>query len=337
MAILVTGGSGFIGSNFILEWLSKKQELVINLDSLTYAANQKNLEPVWSHIFYKFIHGDINDPKIVGDIFRRFSPRAVIHFAAESHVDNSIRDPGVFVDTNIKGTFNLLNESLHYWDSLFSDEKDNFRFIHISTDEVYGALGPEDPPFIEDSPYAPNSPYSASKAASDHLVRSYFKTYGLPTIITHSSNNFGPFQFPEKLIPLCVKNAMDGKVLPIYGDGKQIRDWIFVRDHCKAIEKVLELGAPGETYNIGGENEITNEKIVFSICAVLDDRVTLPNCDTYINLIEYVHDRPGHDFRYAINCDKMKGLGWKPEADFYWEIQNTVAWFLANALNRLQR
>jgi dTDP-glucose 4,6-dehydratase len=329
--IIVTGGAGFIGSNFILGWIREKTASIINLDKLTYAGNLRNLESIAESRQYEFVHGDIGDRGLVRRLLETHQPRAIVHFAAESHVDRSIRGPEDFIRTNVDGTFALLEESRAYWDGLSSDEQKRFRFLHVSTDEVYGSLGPDDPPFCETTPYAPNSPYAASKAASDHLVRAYRHTYGLPTLTTNCSNNYGPFQFPEKLIPLMILNARDSKPLPVYGDGKNVRDWLYVEDHCTAIATVLERGRPGETYNIGGWNEKPNLEIVEMICALVDEmapRVESPRRE----LIAFVKDRPGHDRRYAMDARKMeRELGWKPKETFESGIRKTVRWYLENA------
>lgn len=331
MAILVTGGAGFIGSNFILQWLSHADEPIVNLDALTYAGNPENLAAVQDNPAYRFVRGSITDRDTVDHALTGQGIRAVIHFAAESHVDRSIHNPDAFVQTNIVGTFNLLHASLSYWNTLPPSEKEAFRFLHVSTDEVYGTLAPDDPAFTESTPYAPNSPYAASKASSDHLVRAYHHTYGLPTLVTNCSNNYGPFQFPEKLIPLCIHNALQGKPLPIYGDGRQIRDWLYVKDHCRALQCVLDHGTPGEVYNIGGCNEIMNIEIVRSICARLDAVKPRTDGSSYADQITHVPDRPGHDRRYAIDAAKIRReLGWAPEETFESGIGKTVQWYLEN-------
>jgi len=330
--ILVTGGAGFIGSNFILDWLAGAGTPVVNLDKLTYAGNLHNLAAVQNDARHIFAHGDIGDGELVGRLLREHRPRAVVHFAAESHVDRSIHGPAEFIRTNIDGTFRLLEEVRSYWGSLPVAERGDFRFLHVSTDEVYGSLGPDDLPFSETTPYAPNSPYSASKAASDHLVRAYHHTYGLPTLTTNCSNNYGAFQFPEKLIPLIILNALDGKPLPVYGDGLNIRDWLYVGDHCTAIREVLKGGRPGETYNIGGWNEKTNLDVIHTVCAILDELQPAANGQPYAALISYVTDRPGHDRRYAIDARKIeRELGWKPQETFASGIRKTVRWYLDNA------
>ncbi|HEY1463714.1 MAG TPA: dTDP-glucose 4,6-dehydratase [Terriglobales bacterium] len=330
-SILVTGGAGFIGSNFILNWIGRESPDVINLDKLTYAGNLRNLEKVSRNKQYSFVHGDICDRKLVASLLKQYQPKAIVHFAAESHVDRSIHGPDDFVQTNVHGTFSLLEECRAYWSSVNETDRAAFRFLHVSTDEVYGSLSPQDPPFSESTPYAPNSPYSASKAASDHLVRAYHHTYGLPTLTTNCSNNYGPFQFPEKLIPLMILNARKGQPLPVYGDGKNVRDWLYVTDHCDAIRVVLAKGLPGQTYNIGGWNEKPNIEIVTTICSLLDEfsknDPTVPHKD----LITYVKDRPGHDRRYAMDTRKIeRELGWKPRETFESGIRKTVEWYLQN-------
>jgi dTDP-glucose 4,6-dehydratase len=329
-SILVTGGAGFIGSNFILRWLGDGAAApVVNLDKLTYAGNAANLASLAGDARYRLVQGDIADTALVGRLLREHRVRAVVHFAAESHVDRSILGPEEFVQTNVVGTFRLLEAVRGYWNELAGEEKQNFRFLHVSTDEVYGSLGPQDPAFSETTPYAPNSPYSASKASSDHLVRAYFHTYGLPVLTTNCSNNYGPYQFPEKLIPLVIHNALAGKPLPIYGDGGNIRDWLFVEDHCAAIRRVLEAGRPGETYNIGGRQEKTNLEIVKTICALLDE--LRPAEKPHESLITFVKDRPGHDRRYAIDATKIeRELGWTPAESFQSGINKTVRWYLDN-------
>lgn len=330
--ILVTGGAGFIGSNFILDWIADERTPVVNLDKLTYAGNLNNLASLQSDDRHFFVQGDICDNALVGRLLREHKPRAIVHFAAESHVDRSIHGPAEFIQTNINGTFSLLEEARAYWQGLRGEEKDAFRFLHVSTDEVYGSLGPEDAPFSETTAYAPNSPYSASKAASDHLVRAYHHTYGLPTLTTNCSNNYGAYQFPEKLIPLIILNALNGKPLPIYGDGQNIRDWLYVGDHCTAIREVLKNGRLGETYNIGGWNEKTNLDVVHTVCSILDELKPAANGSPYSSLITYVKDRPGHDRRYAIDARKIeKELGWKPAETFETGIRKTVRWYLEHA------
>jgi dTDP-glucose 4,6-dehydratase len=329
--ILVTGGAGFIGSNFILQQLEADATTsVVNLDKLTYAGNLRNLEAVGTDRRYEFAHGDIGDRNLVRGLLERHQPSAVVHFAAESHVDRSIRGPDDFIRTNVDGTFALLEEVRAYWTSLSGNESRSFRFLHISTDEVYGSLGPNDPPFSETTAYAPNSPYSASKAASDHLVRAYHHTYGLPTLTTNCSNNYGRFQFPEKLIPLMILNARDGKPLPVYGDGQNVRDWIYVADHCAAVALVLARGVPGETYNIGGWNEKPNLEIVHAVCDIVDEMAGRAG-GSRRELITFVKDRPGHDRRYAMDARKIeRELGWRPKETFETGIRKTIRWYLEN-------
>ncbi len=330
-AIIVTGGAGFIGSNFVLQWLASEGTPVLNLDKLTYAGNIRNLESVAADSRYEFVHGDIGDRGLVHSIFQRRRPRAVVHFAAESHVDRSIRGPDDFIRTNVNGTFALLEEARAYWTEQAETDKNKFRFLQVSTDEVYGSLAPQDRAFCETTPYQPNSPYSASKAASDHLVRAYHHTYGLPVLTTNCSNNYGPYQFPEKLIPLIILNARGGKPLPLYGDGKNVRDWLYVGDHCEAIRRVLAQGRVGETYNIGGRSEKPNIEVVETICSILDE--TCPNDPImpHRKLITYVTDRPGHDRRYAIDASKIeRELAWKPKETFETGLRKTVAWYLNN-------
>jgi len=330
-AIVVTGGAGFIGSNFILYWLAAQDTPVINLDKLTYAGNLSNLESLSADSRYKFIQGDIADRETLQQLFREQRPCALVNFAAESHVDRSIRGPDDFIRTNINGTFNLLEEARAYWSELRVVDKDRFRFLHVSTDEVYGSLGLNDPAFCEATAYAPNSPYSASKAASDHLVRAYFHTYGLPVITTNCSNNYGPYQFPEKLIPLTILNATAGKPLPVYGDGKNIRDWLYVEDHCAAVTVVLSRGRCGETYNIGGRCEKTNIEVVMAICSILDELCPNDPVLPHEKLISFVPDRPGHDRRYAIDAAKVETeLGWKPRETFQSGLRRTVEWYREN-------
>jgi len=327
--ILVTGGAGFIGSNFILDWIASEQSPVVNLDKLTYAGNLENLAALQGDARHVFVQGDICDGELVGRLLREHKPRAIVHFAAESHVDRSIHGPADFIETNINGTFRLLEEARAYWQALPQAEKAGFRFLHVSTDEVYGSLGPDDAPFSETTAYAPNSPYSASKAASDHLVRAYHHTYGLPVLTTNCSNNYGAYQFPEKLIPLIILNALNGKPLPIYGDGLNVRDWLYVGDHCTAIREVLKQGRLGETYNIGGWNEKTNLDVVHTVCAILDELQPAANGQPYASLITYVKDRPGHDRRYAIDARKIeRELGWKPAETFETGMRKTVRWYL---------
>ena len=333
MTILVTGGAGFIGSNFILEWLADpavEGEGVVNVDVLSYAGNLENLASVSRDSRHRFVQGDICDRALIDRLLAEHRPRAIVHFAAESHVDRSIHGPGAFIKTNVEGTFALLEAARAYWNTLDANGKAGFRFHHVSTDEVYGSLKPEDPAFAETNPYEPNSPYSASKAASDHLVRAWHHTYGLPVVTTNCSNNYGPYHFPEKLIPLMIVNALAGKPLPVYGDGQQIRDWLYVTDHCSAIRAVLARGRLGETYNIGGWNEKANIDIVRTICALLDELRPDP-AGSYARLITYVKDRPGHDRRYAIDARKIeRELGWRPAETFETGIRKTVAWYLAN-------
>jgi len=329
MAILVTGGAGFIGSNFIIQWLSNNKELVVNLDKLTYAGNIHNLDTVKKNTHHIFVHGDIGNTQLVDQLLNEYQPRCIINFAAESHVDRSIHGPEEFIKTNIVSTFNLLESARSYWRDLKDKKRINFRFLHVSTDEVYGSLDCDSMAFTEKHCYKPNSPYSASKAASDHLVRAYHHTYELPTLTTNCSNNYGPYQFPEKLIPLVIHNALTGKDIPIYGDGQQIRDWLYVNDHCSAICRILEKGMPGEIYNIGGANEKTNKEIVNILCSVLDKiRPRIDGC-SYKTQIKYIQDRPGHDRRYAVNFDKIKhDLEWSPTETFETGIQKTVQWYL---------
>ncbi len=329
MTIFVTGGAGFIGSNFVLDWLALCDEPVVNLDKLTYAGNLQNLASLQNDPRHIFIKGDIADFELLSRLLNEHKPRAVLNFAAESHVDRSIHGPEDFIQTNIVGTFRLLEAVRAYWGGLQGETKDNFRFLHVSSDEVYGSLEKDDPPFSEKSRYEPNSPYSASKAASDHLVRAYHHTYGLPVLTTNCSNNYGPYHFPEKLIPLVIHNALAGKSLPIYGDGKQIRDWLYVKDHCSAIRRVLEAGRVGEVYNIGGWNENSNLDVVHTLCAILDELKPRQDGQSYKSQITFVQDRPGHDRRYAIDATKMeKELGWKPAETFEPGIRKTVQWYL---------
>jgi dTDP-glucose 4,6-dehydratase len=330
--ILVTGGAGFIGSNFVLDWLALGKGPVVNLDKLTYAGNLANLASVESNSAHTFVHGDICDGALVARLLAEHRPRAVVHFAAESHVDRSIAGPEAFLRTNIDGTFKLLQAAREYYESLAGEERERFRFLHVSTDEVYGTLNPDDPAFHEETPYAPNSPYAASKAASDHLVRAWVHTYTLPAIITNCSNNYGPFQFPEKLIPLIVSNALQGKALPIYGDGQQVRDWLYVIDHCRALQAVLERGRVGETYNVGGGNQRSNLEVVGTLCALLDELVPASKFKPHRQLVQYVTDRPGHDRRYAIDARKLETeLGWHAQESFETGLRKTVEWYLANS------
>ena len=327
--ILVTGGAGFIGSNFVIDWLAKNDEPVINLDALTYAGNLENLASIKDDKRHTFIKGDICDEHLVSAILQKYRPTKIVHFAAESHVDRSIFGPDLFFKTNVMGTLNLLKCSkVLFEEHLNQIEQNEFRFLHVSTDEVYGSLNFDDEPFTEKHPYQPNSPYSASKASSDHAVRSWFHTYGFPVLTTNCSNNYGPYQFPEKLIPLTITNALEWKAIPIYGDGKNIRDWLYVKDHCDAIMKVLQEGRTGETYNIGGNNEITNLTIVNTICQILDEIKPHEN-GSYTKLITFVKDRPGHDIRYAIDATKLKTeLGWTPKENFNSGIRKTIKWYL---------
>lgn len=329
MTILVTGGAGFIGSNFIVDWLALSNETVINIDKLTYAGNLENLHSLKGHDSHVFVRSDIGDTATISNLLRTRRPRAVVNFAAESHVDRSINGPADFIETNVVGTFRLLEAVRSYWNELSETDKQAFRFLHVSTDEVYGTLSPTDHPFRETNRYEPNSPYSASKAASDHLVRAYHHTYGLPVLTTNCSNNYGPYHFPEKLIPLCIHNALAGKPLPIYGDGQQIRDWLYVKDHCSAIRRVLEAGQLGETYNIGGWNEKANLEVVETLCSILDELSPRKEGMSYAEQITFVKDRPGHDRRYAIDSGKIeRELGWKPAETFETGIRKTVRWYL---------
>ena len=330
--ILVTGGAGFIGSNFVLDWVNGGCGAVVNLDALTYAGNLENLASLAGNPAHTFVRGDICDAALVKSLLETYRPRAVVHFAAESHVDRSIVGPEAFLKTNIDGTFTLLQAARGYYDCLVGDEREQFRFLHVSTDEVYGTLTPEAPAFHEETPYAPNSPYAASKASSDHLVRAWLHTYGLPTLITNCSNNYGPYQFPEKLIPLMIANALQGKALPVYGDGQQVRDWLYVADHASALRAVLERGRVGETYNVGGGNQRTNLAVVTTLCALLDELVPESKFAPHKDLVKYVTDRPGHDRRYAIDARKLEGeLGWKAAESFETGLRKTVEWYLANA------
>jgi len=330
--ILVTGGAGFIGGNFVLDWLKdSKAEGIVNLDKLTYAGNLATIDSLKNDPRHVFMHGDIGDRELVATLLKEHQPRAIVNFAAESHVDRSIHGPAEFVQTNIVGTFNLLECAREYWSGLAQDKKNNFRFHHVSTDEVYGSLSATAPAFTEAHPYEPNSPYSASKAASDHLVRAWFHTYGFPVVTTNCSNNYGPYHFPEKLIPLVILNALNNKPLPIYGDGQQVRDWLYVGDHCSAIREVLAKGRLGETYNIGGWNEKANIDVVKTICQILDELKPRADGKTYAEQITFVKDRPGHDRRYAIDASKIKlELGWRPAETFDSGIKKTVQWYLDN-------
>ena len=330
-SILVTGGAGFIGSNFVLDWLAHDLGSVVNLDKLTYAGNLQNLVSLEGNLRHIFVHGDIGDAALVAKLLAEHRPRAIVNFAAESHVDRSIHGPAEFIQTNIVGTFTLLEATRSYWNGLNKESKKSFRFLHVSTDEVYGSLSPTDPAFTETKQYEPNSPYSASKAASDHLVRAYHHTYGLPVLTTNCSNNYGPYHFPEKLIPLIIHNALAGKPLPIYGDGQQVRDWLYVKDHASAIRRVLESGVVGETYNVGGWNEKPNLDVVHTLCMILDELSPRADGKSYGEQITYVTDRPGHDRRYAIDATKInRELGWKPAETFDTGILKTVQWYLDN-------
>jgi dTDP-glucose 4,6-dehydratase len=331
-SILVTGGAGFIGSNFVLHWLNASDSAVINLDLLTYAGNRGNLASLCGNPGHIFVQGDICDAELIGVLLQKHRPRAIIHFAAESHVDRSIVAPDAFLRTNIQGTFVLLDQAKKYWSGLSEADRSRFRFLHVSTDEVYGTLSEHDPAFCETTAYAPNSPYAASKAASDHMVRAYQHTFGLPTLTTNCSNNYGPFQFPEKLIPLMILNALEGKPLPVYGDGRNVRDWLFVEDHCSAIRTVLGHGVVGETYNIGGNSERANIDVVTTICNLVDEMRPGSSASSRTRLITYVQDRPGHDRRYAIDATKIsRDLGWKPAEQFESGLRKTVRWYLENA------
>jgi dTDP-glucose 4,6-dehydratase len=330
--ILVTGGAGFIGSNFVLGWVANASSSVVNLDLLTYAGNPENLSRLEGDARHLLVRGDICDGALVGSLLREHQPRAIVHFAAESHVDRSIASPESFIRTNVNGTFTLLDQARTYWAGLSEADRSAFRFLHVSTDEVYGTLGPDDPAFSETTAYAPNSPYAASKAGSDHLVRAYHHTWGFPALTTNCSNNYGPFQFPEKLIPLMILNALESKPLPVYGDGMNVRDWLFVEDHCSAIRTVLEKGRVGETYNIGGNSERANIDVVKTICDLVDEMRPRTAGGSRRDLITYVKDRPGHDRRYAIDASKLaRELGWKPAAEFESGLRKTVRWYLDNS------
>jgi len=330
--LLVTGGAGFIGSNFVLDWFANGVEPILNLDALTYAGNLQNLASLEKDTRHTFVRGNIANTSLVSELLSTHRPRAIVNFAAESHVDRSIHGPEDFIQTNIVGTYRLLEAVRLYWSELSADERRAFRFLHVSTDEVFGTLSSEDAAFSEDTPYQPNSPYSASKAASDHLVRAYYHTYGVPVLTTNCSNNYGPFHFPEKLIPLVINNALQGLPLPIYGDGMQIRDWLYVADHCTAIRCVLDVGTPGETYNIGGNSEKTNLAVVNTLCDILDEYQPKADRTSYRTQITFVKDRPGHDRRYAIDASKIQAeLGWRPSETFESGIRKTVRWFLDNA------
>jgi len=331
MTILVTGAAGFIGSNFVLDWFNQSDEDIVSLDLLTYAGNLENLSILDSNSRHHFIKGDIRDKALISELLKKFQVRAILHFAAESHVDRSIHGPADFIETNIVGTYHLLETVREYWSNLHASQKHSFRFLHVSTDEVYGSLQKLDDAFTEKNRYEPNSPYSASKAASDHLVRAWHHTFGLPVVTTNCSNNYGPYHFPEKLIPLCILNALKGKPLPIYGDGQQIRDWLYVKDHCSAIRVVLEKGQLGETYNVGGWNEKTNLEVVEILCAILDELKPKVDGSSYATQITYVKDRPGHDRRYAIDATKLeRDLNWKPRETFETGIRKTIQWYLDN-------
>jgi dTDP-glucose 4,6-dehydratase len=331
MTILVTGAAGFIGSNFVLDWLGQSEEDVVSLDLLTYAGNLENLSSLNQNSHHHFVKGHIRDRDLVSNLLKKYQVKAIVNFAAESHVDRSIQESGDFIETNIVGTYHLLESSRAYWNDLDEASKNAFRFLHVSTDEVYGSLNEKAPAFTENHPYKPNSPYSASKAASDHLVRAWFHTYGLPVLTTNCSNNYGPYHFPEKLIPLCILNALNDKPLPIYGDGKQIRDWLYVKDHCSAIREVLKKGHIGETYNVGGWNEKTNLEVVETLCAILDELKPKPDGKSYVDQITFVKDRPGHDRRYAIDASKLaQELGWRPQETFETGLRKTVIWYLEN-------
>lgn len=330
-AVLVTGGAGFIGSNFVLDWIKNVHTPLINLDLITYAGNPANLASLDGDSRHVFVQGDICHAELMTQLLREHRPRAIVHFAAESHVDRSITDPGEFIRTNVQGSFTLLHAARDYWSGLSEASRQKFRFLHVSTDEVYGSLEPKDPPFSETTPYAPNSPYAASKAASDHLARAYHHTYGLPVLTTNCSNNYGPLQFPEKLIPLMILNALEWKPLPVYGDGSNVRDWLFVEDHCSAIRSVLEHGRPGETYNIGGNSERRNLDVVRAICDLVDELCPDATRGSRKKLITFVNDRPGHDRRYAIDASKIaRELGWRPSVPFEEGLRKTVSWYLAH-------
>jgi dTDP-glucose 4,6-dehydratase len=331
MTILVTGAAGFIGSNFVLDWCDQSTEDVVSLDVLTYAGNLENLSSLNQNKHHHFVQGNIGDRALVSDLLNKYQVRAVVNFAAESHVDRSIHGPGDFIETNIVGTYHLLESTRSYWNDLDDTSKKAFRFLHVSTDEVYGSLDENAPAFTEHHLYQPNSPYSASKAASDHLVRAWFHTYGLPVLTTNCSNNYGPYHFPEKLIPLCILNALNGKPLPIYGDGQQIRDWLYVKDHCSAIREVLKQGKISDTYNVGGWNEKTNLEVIKTLCSILDELKPKADGSKYENQITYVKDRPGHDRRYAIDASKLeRELGWRPQETFETGLRKTVLWYLEN-------
>ncbi|QDC79084.1 dTDP-glucose 4,6-dehydratase [Candidatus Methylopumilus universalis] len=331
MTILVTGAAGFIGSNFVLDWLTQSTEEVVSLDLLTYAGNLQNLSSLNKNPHHHFVKGNIGDRNLVSELLKKYQVRAIVNFAAESHVDRSIHEPKDFIETNIVGAYNLLESARNYWNGLDQNLKQDFRFLHISSDEVYGSLDFTDPPSNEKDPYKPNSPYSASKAASDHLVRAWFQTYTLPILTVNSANNYGPYQFPEKLIPLCILNALNGKPLPIYGDGQQIRDWLYVKDHSAAIREILKHGQIGETYNVGGWNEKTSLEVVETLCAILDELKPKSDGKSYADQITFVKDRPGHDRRYAIDASKLeRDLGWRLQETFETGLRKTVLWYLEN-------
>ncbi len=331
MTILVTGGAGFIGANFVRDWLSQSEEPVVNLDKLSYAGNLDNLAGLEDDARHTFVHGDIGDTALLAQLLREHRVRAVLNFAAETHVDRSIDSPAAFVDNNVMATFRLLEAVRAYWNTLEGAARADFRFLHVSTDEVYGSLAPDAPAFAETHRYQPNSPYAASKAAADHLVRAWHHTYGLPVLTTNCSNNYGPYQFPEKLIPLVIHKALQGEPLPVYGDGRQVRDWLFVGDHCTALRRVLEAGAPGETYNVGGNQEMANIDVVRLLCSILDELRPRANGVSYATQIAFVADRPGHDRRYAIDATRLeRELGWRPQETFATGIRQTVAWYLGH-------
>jgi len=331
MAVLVTGGAGFIGANFVIDWLRGSRETIVNVDKLTYAGHMENLHPVSDDPKHVFIRQDIVDGHGLRAILRQYRPRAIVHLAAESHVDRSVHGPADFISTNVTGTFQLLDAALEYWQSLPADGRDGFRFLHVSTDEVFGSLGPSDEAFKETTPYAPNSPYSASKAGADHIARAYFQTYGLPVLTSNCSNNFGPYQYPEKLVPLMILNALGGEPLPVYGDGGNLRDWLYVTDHCSALRLILESGRPGETYNVGGSSELSNLQVVTAICTLLDELYPAQDSAPRTSLIRFVEDRPGHDRRYAIDASKIRrDLGWQPQENFESALRKTVQWYVAN-------
>jgi dTDP-glucose 4,6-dehydratase len=328
--LFVTGAAGFIGANFVVDWMSRSNEPIVNLDALTYAGNPENLSSLRDDERHLFVHGDINDRPLLDRLLSTHRPRAIVHFAAESHVDRSIHGPADFITTNVSGTFNLLEAARSFWSNLDETKKQSFRFLHVSTDEVFGSLNPADPPFAETKAFEPNSPYSATKAASDHLVRAWHHTYGLPVLTTNCSNNYGPFQFPEKLIPLVIANALSGKPLPIYGDGMNVRDWLYVGDHCSALRAVLDHGRVGETYNVGGWNELSNVTVVRTVCQLLDE-LAPDVAGPYERLVQFVKDRPGHDRRYAIDARKIESeLGWRPSETFASGIRKTISWYLEN-------